>query len=63
MRDLSELQYLYPGHRLLIEVEDRDIAIATMARKLAGATRRADRYKEKLDAIRAAVARKQEVGQ
>jgi hypothetical protein len=43
MRDLAELTFLYPDSPLLVEIQDREIAIAQLTRKLAAADDRVQR--------------------
>jgi len=55
MRNLQEISFLYPGHSLLLEIEERDIEIKKRDRQLAGTTERANDFKAKYLAIRQAL--------
>lgn len=46
MRASQELNYLYHTHPLLREIEDRDIALAAVQRKLAAAEGKIEQLRE-----------------
>lgn len=64
MTELDALMYLYPGHPLLREIQDRDFEIARLHRVIAAADAKANRLHGSRQRIQAAAeaARQRQTG-